>query len=184
MSRILLADDSPHAQRMGELILREEGYEVVTITDGATVLLRLADVDPDLVLVDVTMPTKSGYEICEFVKTSRRHTHTRVVLVAGAVDTVEDAELRRVHADGLLQKPFEASLVLQTVKPLLQAAAADRDRAPRPETVPDAPRPAAIAGPDPDLIRAAVTIAIDSALPGLIEEITRKVLVALDPKAE
>jgi CheY-like chemotaxis protein len=60
MSRILLADDSPHAQRMGELILREEGYEVVTITDGATVLLRLPDVDPDLILVDVTMPTKSG----------------------------------------------------------------------------------------------------------------------------
>ena len=73
MSRILLADDSPHAQRMGELILREEGYEVVTITDGATVLLRLPDVDPDLILVDVTMPTRSGYEICEFVKTSLRH---------------------------------------------------------------------------------------------------------------
>ena len=47
MSRILLADDSPHAQRMGERILREEGFEVVSLTDGDTALLRLADVDPD-----------------------------------------------------------------------------------------------------------------------------------------
>src|SRR5207249_4491346 len=102
MSRILLADDSPHAQRMGELILREEGYEVVTITDGATVLLRLNDVDPDLVLVDVTMPTRSGYEICEYVKTSLRHVHTRVVLLAGAQDPVDEQEARRVRADGVL----------------------------------------------------------------------------------
>jgi CheY-like chemotaxis protein len=174
MSRILLADDSPHAQRMGELILREEGYEVVTITDGATVLLRLRDFDPDLVLVDVTMPTKSGYEICEYVKTSLRHVHTRVVLIAGAMDPVDDQEARRVRADGVLKKPFEASVVLQTVKPLLSAAAAAR-----------ADRPAAAATTQDataELVRAAVTIALDAALPNLIEEITRNVLIALDSK--
>src|SRR5258708_27052290 len=113
MSRILLADDSPHAQRMGELILREEGYEVVTITDGATVLLRLRDVDPDLVLVDVTMPTKSGYEICEYVKSSVEHPHTRVVLLAGAMDPVDEREVRRVHADRVIKKPLEASMVIE-----------------------------------------------------------------------
>ena len=47
MSIILLADDSPHAQRMGERILREEGYEVVSLTDGRTAAFRMADVDPD-----------------------------------------------------------------------------------------------------------------------------------------
>ena len=174
MSRILLADDSPHAQRMGELILREEGYEVVTITDGATVLLRLRDVDPDLVLVDVTMPTKSGYEICEYVKTSLRHLHTRVVLIAGAMDPVDEQEVRRVRADGVLKKPFEASLVLETVKPLLSAAAAARTDRPSP------PDQAATV----ELVRAAVTIALDAALPNLIEEITRNVLITLDSKAD
>jgi CheY-like chemotaxis protein len=178
MSRILLADDSPHAQRMGELILREEGYEVVTITDGATVLLRLADVDPDLILVDVTMPTKSGYEICEFVKNSLRYVHTRVVLLAGALDPVDDEEVRRVHADGVLQKPFESSLVLETVKPLLEAAEAARNHAHS-----QGP-PTGQYAADPELIRAAVTIAVDAILPSLIEEITKKVLVALDTKAE
>ena len=173
MSRILLADDSPHAQRMGELILREEGYEVVTITDGATVLLRLRDFDPDLVLVDVTMPTKSGYEICEYVKTSLRHVHTRVVLIAGAMDPVDEQEARRVRADGVLKKPFEASVVLQTVKPLLSAAAAARTDRPAPAAASD--EAATV-----ELVRAAVTIALDAALPNVIEEITRNVLIALD----
>jgi len=181
MSRILLADDSPHAQRMGELILREEGYEVVTITDGATVLLRLHDVDPDLILVDVTMPTRSGYEICEYVKTSLRHVHTRVVLLAGAQDPVDDQEARRVRADGVLKKPFEASLVLKTVKPLLDAAAAARTAPPVGQA--DSPPRRSQIGADPELIRAAVTIALDAALPGLIEEIAQKVLAALNPKS-
>ena len=181
MSRILLADDSPHAQRMGELILREEGYEVVTITDGATVLLRLHDVDPDLILVDVTMPTRSGYEICEYVKTSLRHVHTRVVLLAGAQDPVNEQEARRVRADGVLKKPFEASLVLKTVKPLLDDAAAART-APPVGQADSLPRRSQI-GADPELIRAAVTIALDAALPGLIEEIAQKVLAALNPKS-
>ena len=171
MSRILLADDSPHAQRMGELILREEGYEVVSITDGATVLLRLADVDPDLILVDVTMPTKSGYEICEFVKGSLGHLHTRVVLLAGALETVDEHEARRVHSDGVLKKPFEASVMLQTVKPLLEEAAAARvGQSPEAHTE------------TPELVRAAVTIALDAVLPNLIEEITQKVLSVLDTK--
>jgi CheY-like chemotaxis protein len=177
MSRILLADDSPHAQRMGELILREEGYEVVTVTDGATVLVRLRDFDPDLILVDVAMPTKSGYEICEFVKNSLQHTHTRVVLLAGAQEAVDEPEARRVHSDGVLKKPFEASAVLQTVKPLLEAAAAAR--------VGQVPGLPSATGAEPgraELVRAAVTIALDAVLPNLIEEITQKVLIVLDTK--
>jgi len=181
MSRILLADISPHAQRMGELILRGEGYEVVTITDGATVLLRLPDVDPDLILVDVTMPTKSGYEICEFVKTSPKFAHTRVVLVAGALDPVEDRDVQRVHADGVLKKPFESSLVLETVKPLLAAAAAARRLPVAGAGREDETKTGAA---DPELIRAAVTIAVDAILPSLIDEVTQRVLAALETKAE
>ena len=138
-------------------------------------LLRLRDVDPDLILVDVTMPTKSGYEICQYVKTSLRHLHTRVVLVAGAQDLVDEQEALRVGADGVLKKPFEASVVLETVKPLLHAAATARSEI--------APAGAAPPDSDPDdaeMVRAAVTIALDAALPNLIEEITRNVLSALN----
>ncbi len=118
MTRILLADDSSHAQRMGARILSEEGFEVVTVSDGDSALLRLEDVDPDLVLVDVVMPHRSGYEICQYVKVSPRHRHARVVLIASVKDPLDEAEASRVQADGVVQKPFEASVLLGVLKPL------------------------------------------------------------------
>jgi CheY-like chemotaxis protein len=183
MSRILLADDSPHAQRMGELILREEGYEVVTVTDGATVLVRLRDVNPDLVLVNIRMPTRNGYEICEFVKKSPRHQHARVVLTAGALDTIDETESQRVQADGVIKKPFEASALLATVKPLMTAAVQARggvEIAPEPEPAVPFPPPPVFLPPDPEMVRAAVTIAMDAAMQDMIEKVTEQVLAALN----
>ena len=86
MSRILLADDSPHAQRMGERILREEGFEVVSLTDGDAAMLRLADVDPDLILADVFLPGKSGFDLCRHIKSDPLLRHVRVVLTAGMLE--------------------------------------------------------------------------------------------------
>jgi DNA-binding response OmpR family regulator len=189
MSRILLADDSPHAQRMGERILREEGFEVVTVTDGETALIRLADVDPDLVLADVFLPHKSGYEVCLFVKSHPRYQHTRVVLLAGLLEPVDDVEAARVQADGVLKKPFEASVMLAAIKPLIEAAQAARAAAgdqpgpePEPPAVQTKPIEALAPAPpeiDAERVRAAVTIALDRATPAMIDEITERVLVAL-----
>lgn len=187
MSRILLADDSPHAQRMGERILLEEGYEVVTVTDGETALIRLEDVDPDVILADVFLPFKSGYELCRQVKADPRHRHTRVVLLAGPLEAVEEDELRSAQADGLLRKPFEASVMLSTIRPLVEAARAERDpealaEAPAAEGAPRRPRPApAPPEPDPERIRAAITLALDAALPALAEQISQRVSAAVAP---
>ena len=128
MSRILLADDSPHAQRMGERILREEGYEVVTVTDGITALLRLPDVDPDVVFADVSLPNHSGYEICKRIKANPNHHHVRVILTAGLLETFDDVQAKEAHCDGILKKPFESSVVLETVKPLIAAAQKERSQ--------------------------------------------------------
>lgn len=173
MSRILLADDSPHAQRMGERILRDEGYEVVTVTDGTTALLRLADVDPDLILADALLPEKSGYEIARYVKSHPAHRHVRVVLTAGALEPIDEEQLRRSEADAVLQKPFEASVMLETLRPLIEAARAAREiyaSVSGPDAPPDA---------DPERVRAAVTLALDAAMPRLIDELTARVLEAL-----
>ena len=112
MSRILLADDSPHAQRMGERILRDEGHEVITVSDGLVAMLRLKDAQPDLIIADISMPEVSGYELCEYVKNNGG---APVFLTAGAVEPVDEAEVARVRADGVLKKPFEASLLLEAV---------------------------------------------------------------------
>src|SRR6202790_1832127 len=126
MSRILLADDSPHAQRMGERILREEGFEVVSLTDGEAAVLRLADVDPDLILADVFLPGKSGFELCRHVKGDPQLKHVRVVLTAGLLEPFDEDEATRAGCDAILKKPFEASVVLETIKPLLMEAAVAR----------------------------------------------------------
>jgi CheY-like chemotaxis protein len=187
MSRILLADDSPHAQRMGERILREEGFEVVTLTDGETALVRLADVDPDLVIIDVFLPGKSGFDLCRYIKNHPRHRHAKVVLTAGLLEPFDEDEARRTGADAILKKPFEASVVVQTIKPLLHEAALARglfadviaEEAPKIAPVSMTKAPPMGAEVDPERVRAAITLALDASLPALIREITERVLVAL-----
>jgi CheY-like chemotaxis protein len=195
MSRILLADDSPHAQRMGERILREEGFEVVSLTDGNAAVMRLADVDPDLILADVFLPGKSGLELCRHVKNEPRFKHVRVVLTAGLLEPFDEDEAKRAGCDGILKKPFEASKVVSTIDPLVKEAQLARglfaeQMASMPAVPPIAepepakpapPVPPAPAGPiiDPERVRAAVTIALDAALPAMIQEITERVLIAL-----
>ena len=119
---ILLADDSPHAQRMGERILREEGFEVVSLTDGDAAMLRLADVDPDLILADVFLPGKSGFELCRYVKNEPRFKHVRVVLTAGLLEPFDEEEAKRAGCDAILKKPFEASKLVTTIDPLVKEA--------------------------------------------------------------
>jgi CheY-like chemotaxis protein len=199
MSRILLADDSPHAQRMGERILREEGFEVVSLTDGNAAMLRLADVDPDLILADVFLPGKSGFELCRHVKNEPRFKHVRVVLTAGLLEPFDEDEAKRAGCDAILKKPFEASKVIGTIDPLVKEAQlarglfaqqiASAPPAPIPHIAPEAvPEPAKAAEPppvppapeiDPERVRAAVTLALDAALPAMIQEITERVLIAL-----
>jgi CheY-like chemotaxis protein len=150
MSRILLADDSPHAQRMGERILREEGFEVVSVTDGDTALLRLADVDPDLILADVFLPRKSGFDICRFVKQHPLHRHVRVVLTAGLLEPFDENEAKSAGADAIIKKPFEASAVMDTIQPLIAAARAGREET----DTPPAPTQPLPAQPDPAIDQA------------------------------
>jgi CheY-like chemotaxis protein len=185
MSIILLADDSPHAQRMGERILREEGYEVVSLTDGETAMVRLADVDPDLVIADVFLPGRSGFELCRHIKTNQRH--VRVILTAGLLEPFDEEEARRAGCDAILKKPFEASVVMETIRPLVHDAQlarglfAEAIAAAQPALEP-AIQAAGRAEPervDPQRVEAAITLALDAALPALVKEITEKVLVAL-----
>jgi CheY-like chemotaxis protein len=183
VSRILLVDDSPHAQRIGERILTEEGYEVVTVSNADSALIRLEDVDPDVVIADTVMPGRTGFEICQYLKMSPRHRHVRVILTASITEALDEAAAKRVEADGTLQKPFEASVLASAVKPLAEAAARDR-AAQQPAVAAHKPTPKAPAAPfvaviDAEQVQAAVTIALDASLDKLVEEITARVIAAL-----
>lgn len=187
MSRILLVDDSPHAQRMGERILSDEGYEVVTVSNADSALIRLEDVDPDVIVADTVMPGRTGYEICQYVKMNPRLKHVRVILTAGVLENFDEQRSKQVESDGSLKKPFEATALLAMVKPLAQAAAAQRGTGQggqgagvRPAAVePVAPFVAVV---DSEQVRAAVTLALDGSMDAMVEEVTRRVLAALQTK--
>jgi len=190
MSRILLVDDSPHAQRMGERILADEGYEVVTVSNADSALIRLDDADPDVVIADTVMPGRTGFDICHYLKMSPRHRYVRVILTAGVLEPLDEEQAKRVSADGTLKKPFEASALLAAVKPLAEQAVAERKQTGRaqgpgvksqgPAKEP-APAPF-VAVVDSEQVRAAVTVALDAAMGTMIDEIARRVLAALSIK--
>jgi CheY-like chemotaxis protein len=184
-TRVLLADDSPHAQRMGERILREEGFEVVTVVHGDEAAAKLTELHPDLVLVDVFLPGRSGYDLCRLIRSDPDLRHAGVVLIAGLLEPVDEEEAKSAGADAVLKKPFEASMVLETIQPLVDRARharglfSEAEEAAMPTTPVPPPQPLQSPEIDPERVRAAVTLALDRSMPALIQEITEKVLIAL-----
>lgn len=166
MSRILLADDSPQALRLAEQILSSQGVEVVSVTDGAVALRRIADVQPDILIVDVYLPTKNGFELARFLRAQPQHRHIGVIFAAGPADEFNEQDARNAGADVILRKPFEASALLAAVHQLVG------------RSVPAISGSAAVPL-DRSSIRAAVTLAVETAVPALIEELTERVLLAL-----
>ena len=188
MSRVLLVDDSPHAQRMGERILSDEGFEVVTVSNADSALIRLDDVDPDVVIADTAIPGRTGYEICQYIKMSPRLRHVRVILTVGVLENFDEELSKRVESDATLKKPFEASILVATVKPLAEAAGAarqNRGQGPGAGAKSPAATPAIVpfvAVVDSEQVRAAITLALDGAMESMIEEITRRVVTVLQTK--
>ncbi len=122
--KILLADDSMTAQNMGKKILAEGGYEVVTVSNGAAAVKKIAEQRPELAILDVYMPGYSGLEVCERLRAALATAKLPVLLTVGKLEPFQPEEGKRVKADGLLIKPFEASDLLAAVKVLLEKAAA------------------------------------------------------------
>jgi CheY-like chemotaxis protein len=104
--KILVADDNANIQKMVVLAFQDRGIQVVAVANGEAAVRRIPDLDPDLVLADIFMPVRNGYEVCEFVKKDDRFAHIPVILLVGAFDPLDEKEARRVGADGVLKKPF------------------------------------------------------------------------------
>jgi len=180
-----MADHSPHAQRMAERILREEGYSVITVSDGDTAMLRLKDAKPQLILASVGLNGHTGYELCEFIKSNPDLQGTAVVLTFGALDTVDDEAVKRVKADGILRKPFEATELLSAASRYAKISPSSGDAyvVDRTEAGEKAmAKPRSVVVLDPDQVRAAVTVALDEALESMIDRVTTRVMAALSKR--
>lgn len=127
MAKILVADDNSNVQKTAALALAELGIEVVSVNNGEAAVRKLVDVAPDLVLADIFMPVRNGYEVCEYIKKDARFSHLPVVLLVGAFDPLDEREAQRVGADGILKKPFvPPDPLIAMVKMLLERTLGER----------------------------------------------------------
>lgn len=106
MPTILVADDNSNIQKMVSLVFKEKGIDVVAVGNGEAACRKVPEVHPDVVLADVFMPVRNGYEVCEFVKQDPQFAETPVILLVGAFDPLDEKEAQRVGANGVLKKPF------------------------------------------------------------------------------
>ena len=106
MPKILVADDNSNIQKMVGLALKDQGIDVVAVGNGEAAVRKISDIRPDLVLADVFMPVRNGYEVCNYVKKDSALAHIPVILLVGAFDPLDEQEAQRVGADGVLKKPF------------------------------------------------------------------------------
>lgn len=124
MHKLLLADDSVTIQRVIELTFSGEDVQVVAVNDGEQAIARIPIERPDIVLADIAMPKRSGYDVAAFVKGRPDLAQTPVLLLAGAFEPVDQARAEQVQCDGVLIKPFEPRQVIARVRELIDAAKA------------------------------------------------------------
>jgi CheY-like chemotaxis protein len=124
VARILVADDNSNIQKMVSLALKDQGIDVIAVGNGEAAVRKISDVRPDLVLADVFMPVRNGYEVCKYVKDDSSLAHIPVILLVGAFDPLDEQEAQRVGADGVLKKPFvPPDPLISMVKSALMRAA-------------------------------------------------------------
>jgi CheY-like chemotaxis protein len=130
---LLLADDSLTIQRVVELTFTGKDVHVVAVSDGEQAIQRLETSPPDIVLADIGMPGRNGYEVARYVKQSPRLSHIPVVLLTGAFEPVDQLRADEAGCDGVLAKPFDPQLVVNRVLELIarsQGARSSGDKAP------------------------------------------------------
>lgn len=120
MSRkILIVDDEPNIVISLEFLMKREGFTVSVAVDGEEALRRIAETQPDLVLLDVMMPKKSGFEICQEVRANPAWTAIKIVMLTAKGRDTEVQKGVALGADAYVTKPFSTKELVATVRSVL-----------------------------------------------------------------
>lgn len=142
MAKVLVVDDSLSVRKVVERALAGRRIEAVTVASGVEALERIEREAPDVVVCDVVMPDRDGWDICEFVKRHARLGDTPVLLMTGVVDDAVRARAREAGAAAILTKPFGADDLLRRLDELM-AASRPAPAAPPDSLAVQAPAPSA-----------------------------------------
>src|SRR5688500_15598409 len=139
--RILPADGSITIQKVVELTFGDGDYEVTAVNHGAKAITRPARVRRDIILSDIIMPEKNGYEVCEYVKSHPEYRNIPVVLLTGTFEPFDPDRAEKAGCDAVVTKPFESQSLIHKVEELITAAASAPPPAPAPVAAAPEPEP-------------------------------------------
>jgi len=125
-AKLLLADDSVTIQKVVELTLADEDYEITTVSDGAAALEKAEAIHPNLILADIVMPELNGYELCEKVRQSTTLADTPVILLSSTFETYDESRGASVGADDHIVKPFESDELSRKIRDWLEKKSGQR----------------------------------------------------------
>lgn len=127
--KLLLADDSITIQKVVELVLAEEDFEIKSVSNGEDALNLLEGFRPDVVLADIEMPKLNGYQLCDKIKKNPSTAHIPVILLAGAFEPIDEELAAQIGADDSVIKPFESQELISKVNSVLAIGSAFEEEA-------------------------------------------------------
>jgi len=114
--KVMVIDDSKTIRRTAETLLKKEGCEVVTATDGFEALSKITDQDPDIIFVDIMMPRLDGYQTCALIKNNQVFKRTPVIMLSSKDGLFDKARGRIVGSEQYLTKPFTKDELLGAIR--------------------------------------------------------------------
>jgi CheY-like chemotaxis protein len=141
---ILLADDSPTIRRLVIQTFADADFKIVEVSNGDAAIKIFEETKPDLVMADIYMPGKNGYEVCAYVRHYPALNATPVILLVGAFDAFDEERAKRSGATASITKPFEPGALIDLVKSVLRVATEQAAALPETAAPPVASQPSAV----------------------------------------
>ncbi|OWW18193.1 response regulator transcription factor [Noviherbaspirillum denitrificans] len=120
---ILIADDEPNIVASLEFLMKREGFEVMLAGNGIEAIQAMESKIPDLILLDVMMPGKDGYDVCRQIRATAAWHQMKIVMLSAKSRDSEIAKGLALGADAYITKPFSSKELVQRVRQLLGADA-------------------------------------------------------------
>src|SRR5215510_7731985 len=118
---ILLADDSPTIRRLVTQTFADANFRIIEVNNGDAAIKTFEEVRPSVVLTDIYMPGKNGYQVCTYVRNHPHLGQTPVVLLVGAFDAFDERAAKESGATASITKPFEPTALIDLVTSILAA---------------------------------------------------------------
>lgn len=117
--KILIVEDEESLLKLESILLTSKGYEVKGVPNGQAALQALAEVKPDLILLDVMLPEIDGFEVCRRIKSNPETHHIPIIMLTAKKSREDMAKGEQVGADWYITKPFKSAMVIETIQRFL-----------------------------------------------------------------